>query len=126
MLYSTALWLLLILLGLIVVFYCICILCDEHLVPTIEVFIEQFKIPEEVAAVTLVAFGSACPEIVLNSIGAMENKSSLSLPACLGSGIIAFGLIPSLCLLCNENPTMELKTWPVFREVRTANNWGFS
>lgn len=116
MLYSTVIWLLLIILGLIIVFYCICILCDEHLVPTIEVFIEQFRIPEEVAAVTLVAFGSACPEIVLNSIGAMENKSSLSLPACLGSGIIAFGLIPSLCVLLNDKPVVILKSWPVFRE----------
>lgn len=35
--------------GLLITFYTLCILCDEHLVPTVEVFIKQFEIPEEVA-----------------------------------------------------------------------------
>ena len=30
------------------------VVCDEHLIPAVEVFIVQFKVPEEVAAVTLV------------------------------------------------------------------------
>ena len=54
-------------LGLFVVFCALCIVCDEHLVPAVEVFIKQFDVPEEVAAVTLVAFGSAAPEIMLNT-----------------------------------------------------------
>ena len=57
------------LLGLIIVFAAVCIVCDEHLVPAVEVFIREYKVPEEVAAVTLVAFGSAAPEIMLNTVG---------------------------------------------------------
>lgn len=72
MLYETVMWICLLVLCLIIIFYCVCILCDDHLVPAIDVIIQQFKIPEEVAAVTLVAFGSACPEIILNSIGKLN------------------------------------------------------
>jgi hypothetical protein len=50
-------------------------------VPTVELFITQFNVPEEVAAVTLVAFGSAAPELMLNTMGAAEHDSSLSLPS---------------------------------------------
>lgn len=35
--------------GLIWIFYGLCIICDEHLVPAVEVFIRQFEVPEEVA-----------------------------------------------------------------------------
>ena len=69
---------------LVLVFASLCIVCDEHLIPAVDVFIKQFDVPEEVAAVTLVAFGSAAPEIMLNSVGAMQQNSSLSLPSVLG------------------------------------------
>jgi hypothetical protein len=34
---------------LLLTFYTLCIICDEYLVPAVEVFIKQFKVPEEVA-----------------------------------------------------------------------------
>lgn len=102
--------------GLLVTFYTLCILCDEHLVPTVEVFIRQFEIPEEVAAVTLVAFGSAAPELFLNSVSAVAKTSDLSLSAVLGSGMIAFGLIPSLCVLNGMRDEMKFHSFPILRE----------
>ena len=131
--------------ALIISFFSLCIVCDEHLVPTVEVFIVQFEVPEEVAgqlsifvcsmkrskfnitiicfvcifiAVTLVAFGSAAPELFLNSVSAVVHTSDLSMAAILGSGIIAFGLIPPLCIL--SAPTgriIKLKLYPILREV---------
>ena len=35
--------------ALVVSFFSLCIVCDEHLVPAVEVFIVQFEVPEEVA-----------------------------------------------------------------------------
>lgn len=94
------------------------ILCDEHLVPTVEVFIEQFQMPEEVAAVTLVALGSATPELLLNSMSAVTQTSDLSLSAILGSGMVAFGLIPPLCVLnAAKHDEIKFKTNPILREV---------
>ena len=98
-------------------FFGVCVVCDEHLVPTIEVFIDQFHIPEDVAGVTLVAFGSAAPELILNLIAAVEGSSDLSLPAVLGSALIAFGLIPPLIILCTENEEVGLTVWPIMREA---------
>lgn len=108
--------LLLHLLGLIWTFYGLCILCDEHLVPAVDVFIKQFQVPEEVAAVTLVAFGSAAPELFLNSVSAIAHTSDLSMSAILGSGMIAFGLIPALCILSSPKYEMRFRITPILRE----------
>lgn len=130
------------LVGLLLTFYTLCLLCDEHLIPTVEVFIKQFEIPEEVAgivvaafkktrcffdqiclsfhngvAVTLVAFGSAAPELFLNSVSAVAKTSDLSLSAVLGSGMVAFGLIPSLCVLNGLKNEMKFRSFPILREV---------
>ena len=78
-------------LGLTAAFYAVCVVCDGHLVPAVEVFIQQLRIPEDIAGVTLVAFGSAAPELFLNTVAAFEKDSgNLSLPAVLGSAVIAF------------------------------------
>eukprot|EP01032_Pedospumella_encystans_P008055 gene8055-9602_t len=103
-------------LALLVSFFALCIVCDEHLVPAVEVFIVQFQVPEEVAAVTLVAFGSAAPELFLNSVSAVTKTSDLSLAAILGSGIIAFGLIPPLCIINAPQSKIKLKLFPIMRE----------
>lgn len=105
--------------GLAATFYAVCVICDSHLVPAVEVYIQQLRIPEDIAGVTLIAFGSAAPELFLNTVAAFENSSDLSLPAVLGSAIIAFGLIPSLCILCTnqKEENVQLSAWPIIRET---------
>ena len=98
-------------------FYGVCLICDEHLVPCVEVFIKTYNVPEEMAAVTLVAFGSAAPELILNMVSVIENTSDISTPAVLGSAMIAFGLIPPLCILCTHKDVIQLKVWPIIRET---------
>jgi Ca2+/Na+ antiporter len=106
----------LLVLALSLIFYAVCKVCDSHLVPAIEVFIKQYMIPEEVAGVTLIAFGSACPELLLNIVSAQENESALSQPAILGSAMIAFGFIPPLCCYFSTKPSLRLKTRPMLRD----------
>ena len=103
--------------GMALTFYAVCIVCDDHLVPAIEIFITQFNIPEDVAGVTLIAFGSATPELVLNTIAGANGTADLSLSSLLGSSLIAFGLIPPLCLIMTTQKELELKTWPIAREI---------
>jgi len=100
-------------------FNTLCFICDSYLVKSVEVFIIEYKVPEEVAAVTLVAFGSAAPELFLNSISAVAHTSDLSLSAILGSGMIAFGLIPPLCFISSmeSHHVADLKLLPIVREV---------
>ena len=54
--------------ALFIAFCCVCIVCEQRLVPAVEVFIKEYAIPEELAAVTLIAFGSASPELLLNTV----------------------------------------------------------
>lgn len=103
--------------GLIAVFVCICVVCDVHLVPAVETVIEEFDVPEEIAAVTLIAFGSSSPEILLNTVSAFQGSGALSMPAILGSSIIAFGLIPPLCILSTSEENVDLETRPILRET---------
>lgn len=109
----------LLLIGLLLVFRALSHVCECFLVPAVEVLINEFDVPEEMAGVTLLAFGSAAPEITMNSVSSMgEDSSSISLTSILGSAMIAFGLIPGLCILMTRNCThMNLSVWPIFREV---------
>lgn len=63
------------------------------------------------------AFGSAAPELFLNSVSAVAKTSDLSLSAVLGSGMVAFGLIPSLCVLNGLKNEMKFRSFPILREV---------
>jgi hypothetical protein len=51
---------------LLVSFFSLCIVCDEHLVPAVEVFIVQFEVPEEVAGMTL-------PSCFLREVSTFDN-----------------------------------------------------
>ena len=68
-------------------------------------------------AITLIAFSSAAPEITLNVVSAYEGTANLSLPACLGSALIAFGLIPPCCILFTTHASATLLIDPIMRET---------
>jgi len=105
--------------ALLLVFRALSHVCEGFLVPAVEVLINEFDVPEEMAGVTLLALGSAAPEITMNSVSSLtQDSSSISLTSILGSAMIAFGLIPGLCILMTKNCThMKLCVWPIFREV---------
>lgn len=77
----------------------------------------SYSIFYSLLAVTLVAFGSAAPELFLNSVSAVARTSDLSLSAILGSGMVAFGLIPPLCVLSSLRYDMKFRLFPILREV---------
>lgn len=74
------------------------------------------------------AFGSAAPEIIINAVstikaGASNNPDSteatdLGIGAILGSGMIAFCVIPCACAL-SATETLKLKRRPLFRDIAT-------
>ena len=97
------------------VFLALAIICDDFLCPPIDVLCERFSIPDDIAGATLLAFGSSAPEIFMNVSATASGKVDLSLPAILGSAIIAFGFIPALCSFSVQKP-MKLSTWPLLRD----------
>lgn len=105
-------------------FYCfigLAIVCDEHMVPALDTLCHRWGIGEDVAGATFMAFGSAAPEMIINVVATIQAQTadpettSLGVSAIIGSGMIAFSLIPAACGLCAPSE-LHLKRRPLFRD----------
>ena len=108
----------------------IAVVADEHLTTSLETLCKRFEIPEDVAGASFLALGSAAPEIVVAAVstaksiiaargGASDDSafaSSLGISSIIGSGMLAFTLIPGLCAVVVPRP-MELKRRPLARDA---------
>ena len=89
---------------------------------------QKLHVPEDVAGASFMAFGSAAPEIIINAVstikaGASDDPDStqatdLGIGAILGSGMIAFCVIPCACAL-SATETLKLKRRPLLRDIAT-------
>jgi len=97
------------------------IVCDEHMVPSLDTLCHRWGIGEDVAGATFMAFGSAAPEIIINVVATIQAQTSdpettsLGVSAILGSGMIAFSLIPAACGLFATSDLL-LKRRPLLRD----------
>eukprot|EP00939_MAST-03C_sp_MAST-3C-sp1_P004640 g4640.t1 len=118
-----------VLLEFVLFFYCfvgLAIVCDDYLVVSLETLVQKLKIPEDVAGASFMAFGSAAPEIIINAVSTVKSAAStsedstsatdLGIGAILGSGMIAFMVIPGVCALGSED-TLLLKRRPLLRDI---------
>ena len=78
----------------------------------------RWNIREDVAGCSIMAFGSAAPEILINVIGTAKGGSGtdLGVGAIIGSGMIAFLVIPGACALA-ASKTLQLKQRPLLRDA---------
>ena len=125
-------------------FVAVAIIADEHLVVSLETLCVRWSIPEDVAGASFMAFGSAAPEMVINAISTLKaalsdgrgdddrnatsscacndnnscpgSDTALGVGAILGSGMIAFTVIPGCCALATSKP-LELKRRPLARDI---------
>lgn len=106
-------------------FYGVAVVCDNHLVASLETLCLKFHIPEDVAGASFMAFGSAAPEIIISAVSTLksatttdnsDNSITLSIGAILGSGMIAFMAIPGCCGIFSGVP-LELKRRPLLRDI---------
>jgi Ca2+/Na+ antiporter len=106
------------------------VVCDEHLCPSLERLCDVWMIREDVAGATFMAFGSAAPEIIINVVGTFKqvgnnpasasslDATNLGVGAILGSGMIAFLVIPAACALFTDGGVeLLLKRRPLLRDV---------
>ena len=89
--------------------------CDKYLVVSLETLCVRWGVREDVAGATFMAFGSAAPEIIINAIGTITGESDLGVGAIIGSGMIAFSIIPGLCALV-AGADLMLKRRPLARD----------
>lgn len=91
----------------------------EHLCNSMETLCERWKINEDVGGATFIAFGGAIPKITINCVSTMKSVSAKTMDeasvadvgvgAILGSGLIAFLVIPSLVCLFSTEPLVLRK-----------------
>ncbi len=106
------------------------VVCDDHMVVALERMCDVYKIREDVAGATFMAFGSAAPEIIVNMVGTIKqagtyppseedlDATNLGVGAILGSGMIAFLVIPAACALFSaDGVQLLLKRRPLLRDV---------
>lgn len=108
--------------------YCfvgLAIVCDDYLVQSLETLCARWNVREDVAGASFVAFGSAAPEIIINSITTIKSAGSdtgagadLGVSAIIGSGMIAFLLIPGCCGVFSSK-VLPLKRRPLLRDSLT-------
>lgn len=124
---GVAIWgILLQMITLLYAFLGLAIICDDHLVPALDTLVAVWQIPDDVAGATFMAFGSAAPEIVIAAVstaqatvstsGGDEDDITLGVSSVIGSGLIAFSLIPAVCGLSGGPDGLTLKRRPLFRD----------
>jgi Ca2+/Na+ antiporter len=105
----------------------IAIVADSYLATALEALCESWSIPEDVAGASFLALGSAAPEIVINAVSTIKvaatgqeavsaAATSLGIGSIIGSGMMAFTLIPGLCGVVVTAP-MQLTRRPVARDT---------
>ena len=109
-------------------FYCflaVATVADAHLVVSLETLCVRWNVREDVAGASFMAFGSAAPEIIINAIQTIKSMgggdagsddTDLGIGGIIGSGMIAFTVIPGVCGLCAKE-VLSLKRRPLARDV---------
>jgi len=100
----------------------------DHMVNSMETICDHWSIPEDVGGATLMAFGSAVPEITVNAFSTLravgtETERQLASPAdlgvgaILGSGMIAFLVIPAVsAVFAPDGAGLKLRSLPLLRD----------
>jgi len=110
----------------------IAIVADEHLAPSLETLCHRLSLSEDVAGASFLSLGSAAPEIIIAAVSTAKSllagdktaeerekgafAQSLGIASILGSGMMAFTLIPGLCAMAVPKP-MALKRRPLARDA---------
>ncbi|KAL1523131.1 hypothetical protein AB1Y20_018087 [Prymnesium parvum] len=108
-------------------FYAVAVIADCHLVVSLETLCVRWNVREDVAGASFMAFGSAAPEIIINAVSTIKTiladaeedsseDTALGVGAIIGSGMIAFTVIPGVCGLVTSEP-LALKRRPLARDV---------
>jgi len=104
------------LLGLAVSFVGLATLCDAWLTPWLQVAQKKMLMSDDLAGVTLMAFGGAAPEIMISIIAVLSGNMKIGFGLLCGSAIIAFGFIPPYCYFSVGSP-LDLRAFPIIRDT---------
>lgn len=97
-------------------FFCQALVCEEYFVPALNVVIDRFKIPDDVAGATLMAMGTSAPELFCNLIALFATHTVDA-----GVGTIVGSDLFNMFMICGGSAivggTLELDWTVLAREI---------
>ena len=106
--------------SLFVIFLAVAAVCDDALGPALESVSKHLRLSHQVASATILALGLALPEIALNALAAVSGSDvqvDSAVGAVLGSGLLAFTVIPAACVAFAKGGKFELDQAELLRDV---------
>jgi K+-dependent Na+/Ca+ exchanger-like protein len=98
-------------------FYLMSAICDEYLVPTVDVICEEFSIPEDVAGATLLAFACNGPELLCNVSAIFITDSSVGMGCIVGSAIFNVLIIVGACPIFAPGGKLKVPAYTFIRDA---------
>ncbi|ODM95875.1 Sodium/potassium/calcium exchanger 5 [Orchesella cincta] len=99
----------------IYVFYCLAIICDEYLVPSIDCICEEYHVSSSIAGATFMAIATSSPELFTNVIGTFLTKGDIGIGTVVGSAIINVLGVCACCGIAAKNP-LPVDVYPLTRD----------
>jgi len=89
-------------------FYVMSMVCDDFLIPAVNVICERYDIPDDVAGATLLAFACNGPELLTNSASIYIRDPSVGIGTIVGSAIFNVLCILGACPICSPTGALEI------------------
>lgn len=103
--------------SLITCFYALGYICDRYFIISLEIFVQEFNIPRNVAASTFTAIGTSAPHVFISLIGLLSQKSPLGLTTIVGSALLNQLMLPALAIAYAKNGKVQFKPKILTREI---------
>merc|ERR1719191_1860847 len=98
-------------------FYVMAVVCDDYLVPAVDVICEVFHIPEDVAGATLMAFACNGPELLTNTCAIFITHSSVGMGPIVGSAIFNVLVIVGCCPIAAPGGVLDIPAKNFLRDA---------
>lgn len=103
-------------LGIIYMFSGLALVCDEFFVPSLEIIIMKFNIPEDVAGATFMAAGGSAPEFFTSLVGVFFARNAIGFGTIVGSAVFNILFVIGVVGLLSKG-VLLLTWWPTFRDT---------
>jgi K+-dependent Na+/Ca+ exchanger-like protein len=101
--------------GIIYVFFAVREVCNKYLGPTTAFIVSLFKIQQDIAGATIMAFGNSSPELVICIFSYLIAKTDLGLGTIIGSAAFNSLFLAGFVSLIAKEP-LELHWWLLARD----------
>eukprot|EP00998_Keelungia_sp_KM082_P005555 NODE_186_length_2388_cov_144.026979_g181_i0.p1 GENE.NODE_186_length_2388_cov_144.026979_g181_i0~~NODE_186_length_2388_cov_144.026979_g181_i0.p1 ORF type:complete len:725 (+),score=187.87 NODE_186_length_2388_cov_144.026979_g181_i0:94-2268(+) len=101
-------------LGMLVMFCGLAVICDEYFVPSLEVISERLKLKDDVAGATFMAAGGSAPELATSVLGVFVAQSDVGFGTIVGSAVFNVLFVVAGCAFVA--PNVGVTWYPLARD----------